>query len=176
MCASSSSSPSVVKFSPNMLHGNSMCGSCAPRKFVVLGRTGVHSLQSPAVIFELVAWRVAIPIRPPEQDRARGATLEDSRPNFAAPPNHRARQPHVQGDNSTIARSFRRSGRRFDYSVQSRTAAPLMRSLLRSFRARLASRRGKAVTCVRMGIAAAMRRKSLPSWRVLLATLRMTRS
>ena len=56
------------------------------------------------------------------------------------------------------------------------TAAPRMASFLSEFSARLASRSGNTSISVWIGISAARRRKSSPSWRVLLATLRRTRS
>src|SRR5205823_7016609 len=51
-----------------------------------------------------------------------------------------------------------------------RTAAPGMASFFSALSARFASRKGKLCTCVRIGISAAMRRKSSPSCRVLFAT------
>src|SRR5215813_8362923 len=56
------------------------------------------------------------------------------------------------------------------------TAAPLTASCLSASSARLESLRSKIWVWVRMGISAATFRKSIPSWRVLLATLRTTRS
>ena len=56
------------------------------------------------------------------------------------------------------------------------TAAPRIASFLSKFSTRLASRSGNTSISVWMGISAATRRKSSPSRRVLLATLRRTRS
>jgi len=51
------------------------------------------------------------------------------------------------------------------------TPEPLMRSSLRSSKARLASCMGKSCTLGRMGIRAAISRRSIPSCRVLAVTL-----
>ena len=55
-----------------------------------------------------------------------------------------------------------------------RAAAPFIRPCLRSMRASLADSRGNGWTRVRTGISAARANRSFTSWRVLLATLRIT--
>ena len=88
-------------------------------------------------------------------------------------------EPHVR---CTFARlreemSQERTGWRFLAQPSTfKTAAPSIASFFKAFRARLASRSGKSRVWVRIGISAATRRKSSPSLRVLLATLRITRS
>jgi len=73
-----------------------------------------------------------------------------------------------------ICKTFLRN--REAYSPTRRTAAPGMASFFRALSARFASCNGKIWMRIRIGISAATRKKSSPSFRVLFATLRITRS
>src|SRR5262245_37073279 len=97
MLTSSSSRPSVVRFSPNVPRAELELWSLARPELVVLGRVGVDGLV-PAAVHPQVGLAVAGEVERGDRDSTAHRLLVDPRPDRLASPPHLGRKADVDGE------------------------------------------------------------------------------